>query len=70
MLWLSSWRNSIGSSIVTMWQRRVALMWPMIAASVVDLPEPVAPVHRIRPRCSSAISETPSGRPRSPNAGI
>ena len=33
----------------------VALMWSIIAASVVDLPEPVVPVTRIRPRCSTAI---------------
>src|SRR5207302_329275 len=33
----------------------------MIAASVVVFPEPVAPVTRIRPRCSSASRRTPSG---------
>ena len=33
--------------------RRVRLMWPTIAASVVVLPTPVAPVTRISPRCSS-----------------
>ena len=38
---LSVCRNSIGSSIVTMWRARVELMWSIIAASVVDLPEPV-----------------------------
>ena len=31
---------------------RVRLMWSIIAASVVVLPEPVAPVTRTRPRCS------------------
>ena len=49
---LSRMRNSIGSSIVMMWQVSVALMWSIIAASVVDLPEPVVPVTRMRPRCS------------------
>ena len=43
----SAWRISIGSSIVTMCWRRVRLMWSTIAASVVDFPEPVAPVTRI-----------------------
>ena len=33
---------------------RVRLMWSSIAASVVVLPEPVAPVTSTRPRCSSA----------------
>ena len=47
---LSRMRNSIGSSIVMMWQVSVALMWSIIAASVVDLPEPVVPVTRMRPR--------------------
>ncbi len=50
--WWSSWRISIGSSIVTMCERRVRLMWSSIAASVVVLPEPVAPVTSTSPRCS------------------
>ena len=33
---------------------RVRLMWSSIAASVVVFPEPVSPVTRTRPRCSSA----------------
>src|SRR4051794_38632373 len=60
---LSRWRNSIGSSIVTMcfeWKR---LIWSIIAASVDDLPEPVVPVRRMMPRSSSAICEITSGRP-------
>src|SRR4051794_2442979 len=60
---LSRWRNSIGSSIVTMcfeWKR---LIWSIIAASVEDLPEPVVPVRRMMPRSSSAICEITSGRP-------
>ena len=40
-------------------------MWSMIAASVVDLPEPVVPVSRIRPRSSSASSRITWGRPSS-----
>src|SRR5438874_1067197 len=58
-------RISIGSSIVTMCRRRVRLMWSSIAASVVVLPEPVAPVTSTRPRCSSASRPTPLGRRRS-----
>ena len=36
-------------------------MWSIIAASVVDLPEPVVPVTRIRPRSSSASELMTSG---------
>jgi hypothetical protein len=50
----SRWSTSIGSSIVTMWTGFVSLMWPIIAARVVVLPDPVGPVTRINPRCSSA----------------
>ena len=49
----------MGSSMVMMWQARVWLMWSIIAASVVVLPEPVGPVTSTRPRCSS-----PAGAPR------
>ena len=58
---LSSWRNSSGSSTVTMWRRRVELMWSIIAASVVDLPEPVVPVSSTIPRSSSARSRMTGG---------
>ena len=51
---LSRCRYSIGSSIVTMCLERVWLMWSTIAASVVDLPEPVTPVSSTIPRSSSA----------------
>jgi len=47
--------------IVTMCLCIVALMWRIIAASVVDLPEPVVPVHRIRPRRSSQIFSSTGG---------
>ena len=40
--------------MVRMWQARSVLIWSIIEASVVDLPEPVGPVTRIRPWCSSA----------------
>ena len=40
-------------------------MWSIIAASVVDLPEPVVPVSRMIPRSSSASWVTISGRPSS-----
>ena len=53
-------RNSIGSSIVTMCLDIVRFMWSIIAASVVDLPEPVVPVSRMIPRSSSASSVTDS----------
>ena len=46
--------NSIGSSTVRMCSERVRLISSMIAASVVDLPEPVGPVTRTRPRGFSA----------------
>jgi hypothetical protein len=58
---LSRWRNSTGSSIVTMCLAYFELMWSIIAARVVDLPEPVVPVIRISPRSSSAISGITGG---------
>ena len=58
-------RNSIGSSIVTMWSEEFSLRWLIIAASDVDLPEPVAPTIRISPRFSMMRSFSISGRPRS-----
>ena len=36
-------------------------MWSIIAASVVDLPEPVVPVSRTMPRSSSASSRMTGG---------
>ena len=48
-----------------MWRARVELMWSIIAARVVDLPEPVVPVRRMIPRGSSARVRITSGRPRS-----
>ena len=43
-------RNSIGSSIVMMCSWRSSLITSIIAASVVDLPEPVGPVTSTKPR--------------------
>jgi hypothetical protein len=41
----------------------VALMWLIIAAVVVVLPDPVGPVTSTSPRCSSASLRTAGGRP-------
>ncbi len=49
--------------MVTMWRAIVVLTWSTMAASVVDLPEPVVPVTRMIPRGSSATSRTASGSP-------
>src|SRR5215203_3363836 len=57
----SGCRNSIGSSIVTMCLCIVRFMWSIIAASVVDLPEPVVPVSRTIPRSSSASCRMTGG---------
>ena len=54
---------STGSSIVMTWPRRSELIKSIMAASVVDLPEPVGPVTRIRPlRCRVRFFST-GGRP-------
>ena len=45
-----------------MFTRRFALTWLIIAASAVDLPEPVTPVTSTRPRGRSAISSSTGGR--------
>ena len=58
-------RNSIGSSTVITCTARVRLMRSMIAASVVDLPCPVAPVTSTRPRVMRANSPTIGGMPSS-----
>ncbi len=50
---------------MTMWRDLVSLIWSMIAASVVDFPEPVVPVSRISPRSSSASSPITGGSPSS-----
>ena len=62
-------RNSIGSSIVTMWTSRLAITSFMIAASVDDLPEPVGPVISTSPWRRSASSFRISGMPQSSSEG-
>ena len=47
---LDSCTNSMGSSTVRMWPYSVSFRWFTIAASVVDLPEPVGPVTSTMPR--------------------
>src|SRR6478735_56415 len=58
-LWL--WMYSIGSSMVRMCSARSVLILSSIAASVVDLPEPVGPVTRTRPRGRSASLASTAG---------
>jgi hypothetical protein len=53
----------MGSSMVITLAERVWLMWSIMAASVVVLPDPVGPVTRIMPRGSSARRVTIGGRP-------
>ena len=53
---LASCTNSIGSSTVRMWPYSFSFTSFTIAASVVDLPEPVGPVTSTRPRGYLAIS--------------
>ena len=61
---MSRWRYSIGSSMVTMWQGRVRLMWSIMVAKVVVLPEPVGPVTRTSPRCSVGQVVDDGGQPQ------
>ena len=58
------WMNSIGSSTVMMCPFRSLLILSIIAASVVDLPEPVGPVTSTRPRGRSASLAMIGGRPQ------
>ena len=69
MLFLSLYRNSIGSSMVTMFDEVCSLIWSIMEARVVDLPEPVVPVTRIRPRLRRERSRMTSGRPSCSKAG-
>ena len=52
---------STGSSTVMMCPADVRLRWSIIAASVVDLPEPVAPTTSTRPRLVITTSLRMSG---------
>ena len=56
-------RNSIGSSIVRMCSSRSWLIMSTIEASVVDLPEPVGPVTRTKPRGLRVNSASAAGSP-------
>jgi hypothetical protein len=51
--------NSMGSSMVRMGTESLRLMWSTIAASGVDLPAPVLPVTRMRPRSFDALVRWP-----------
>ena len=62
MQFLCGCTNSIGSSIVMMWPNEFSLRQSTIAASVVLLPEPVAPTKITRPRLVSATSLRMCGR--------
>ncbi len=61
--------NSTGSSSVRMWPDFCELRRSSIAESEVDLPEPVAPTIRIRPRFCRMSSFSTSGSPRVSNCG-
>ncbi len=65
MHFLCACRYSTGSSMVTMCSWRSRLILSIMAARVVDLPEPVGPVTRIRPRGFSQSRSMTAGRPSS-----
>jgi len=58
-----------GSSTVMMWRRSSEFILSIIAASVVDLPEPVGPVTSTRPLGFSAKSDTTLGKPARRSSG-
>ena len=60
----------MGSSMVMMCSRRVVLISSIMAASVVDLPEPVGPVMTTNPRGLRVRSWSTWGSPRSSSCGI
>ncbi|MPN26729.1 hypothetical protein SDC9_174154 [bioreactor metagenome] len=62
-------RYSTGSSMVKMWQLRVRLISSMMLASVVDLPEPVAPVTSTSPFCMAQAERTICGGSPSSSSG-
>ncbi len=64
------WRNSIGSSIVRMCSSRSSLMMSIIAASEVDLPEPVGPVTSTKPRGLVVNSRSTCGSASESRVGI
>ena len=62
--------NSIGSSMVRMCPSSLSFLWLTMAASVVDLPEPVGPVTSTTPRGWSASSAKIFGAFRSSSERI
>src|SRR5690606_4199960 len=62
--------NSTGSSMVMMWPRECSLRWPIMAASVVDLPEPVPPTTITSPRLFMTTSLRIGGSSSSTSVGI
>jgi hypothetical protein len=54
-------RNSIGSSMVTMCSGSLSEISEIIAASVVDFPDPVGPVTSTRPSGISVMSRIATG---------
>src|SRR5512139_1815382 len=64
------WRYSMGSSMVMMWIGCSWLIFLMMAARVVDLPEPVGPVTRMMPFLSFAMRLSCSGSPSWATVGI
>jgi len=67
--WLSSNTNSIGSSRVTTCFLKLAFTYSIMAASVVDLPEPVVPATSTMPRGLRAISLITGDSPNSVKLG-
>ena len=63
-------RYSTGSSMVRMWPDTLSLRWSIIDASVVLLPQPVAPTISSRPRFSMIRSASIIGTDSVASAGI
>ena len=63
---LLRWTNSIGSSMVRICPCSDSFLWSIIAARVVDLPEPVGPVTSTTPRRVPATSLKIAGARSSP----
>jgi len=70
MLFLCLCTNSMGSSMVMMCPAELMFLWSIKEAKEVDLPEPVPPTNKIKPRFAITTSFSTWGRPRSSNLGI
>ncbi len=68
VLWWCTY--STGSSMVRMCAALVSLILSMMDANVVDLPDPVGPVTKTKPRGCSETHVAAAGRPRSSKFGI